>query len=206
MQKEYPIANQLPHPRFNASMTVCDDVLYVFGGSWERGDREFTLDTFYGIDLNKLDGVKVFWEDLRELEEADVDSDEEDDEEDEDDEFEEDDDDAEGVEEDDGEEEEEEEEVSNETIPDPRPWLPHPKPFEVLRAFYVRTADKFLEWALSADREARGKDLKKVAFDLAEDRFWERREEVRVMEDHFEEIGGVAEVVERDVRSGKTRR
>lgn len=207
VQKEYPMANQLPHPRFNASMTVCDDVLYVFGGSWERGDREFTLDSFYGIDLNKLDGVKVFWEDLRELEEADVDSDEEDDEDDFEYEDEGEDEDEEGdVAMEDEEEEEEEEEISNETIPDPRPWLPHPKPFEVLRAFYARTADKFLEWALSADREARGKDLKKVAFDLAEDRFWERREEVRVMEDHFEEIGGVAEVVERDVRSGKTRR
>jgi hypothetical protein len=37
---------------------VQDDVLYVYGGTFEKGDREFTFDEMYAIDLGKLDGVK----------------------------------------------------------------------------------------------------------------------------------------------------
>ncbi|TVY54539.1 Kelch repeat-containing protein 3 [Lachnellula cervina] len=49
---------EFPHPRFNAQLTVQDDVLYVYGGTYEKGDREFTFDEMYAIDLGKLDGVK----------------------------------------------------------------------------------------------------------------------------------------------------
>lgn len=48
----------LPHPRFNAQLAVLDDVLYIYGGTFEKGDREFTFDEMYAIDLVKLDGVK----------------------------------------------------------------------------------------------------------------------------------------------------
>jgi hypothetical protein len=49
---------EFPHPRFNAQLTVQDDVLYIYGGTFEKGDREYTFDEMYAIDLGKLDGVK----------------------------------------------------------------------------------------------------------------------------------------------------
>ncbi|RCK64275.1 Kelch repeat-containing protein 3 [Candida viswanathii] len=208
---EYPVVNQLPHPRFNATTCVVDDVLYIYGGIFERGEQEFNLDSFYAIDLGRVDGVKVFWEDLSELEKSEANSDDED-EDDEDDEGEDDDEGANGdekleAEEDDEEEEEEEEEEEiEEEFPDARFWLPHPKPFESLRAFYIRTGPQFLEWAISSNKDARGKYLKKAAFDLCEDRFWERREAVAVAEDNLEELGGVGEVVEKDTSKGTTKR
>jgi hypothetical protein len=49
---------EFPHPRFNAQLAVQDDVLYIYGGTFEKGDREYTFDEMYAIDLGKLDGVK----------------------------------------------------------------------------------------------------------------------------------------------------
>jgi len=49
---------EFPHPRFNAQLTVQDDILYIYGGTFEKGDREYTFDEMYAIDLGKLDGVK----------------------------------------------------------------------------------------------------------------------------------------------------
>lgn len=206
---EFPIVNQLPHPRFNAATCVADDSLYIFGGIFEKGEQEFTLDSMYSIDLNKVDGVKVYWEDHSDLEKDIVGSDDEED----DGEDEDDDEDKEGEVEDEDDDEEEEEDVEEEeeekdedANPDPRPWLPHPKPFETLRAFYIRTGAQFLEWSISSNRDARGKYLKKAAFDLCEDRFWERRDQVRAAEDQLEELGGVGEVVEKDtLKNGKRR-
>lgn len=202
---DYPILNQLPHPRFNSTTCVVDDTLYIYGGVFEKSDQEYNLDSLYAIDLGRLDGVKVLWEDLTELDRAeeeesdDSDFDESDDEEDEEDEDDEDEEEA-AVE-----EIEEPEEDDGET-PDPRPWLPHPKPFETLRAFYIRTGPNFLEWSISSNRDARGKYLKTAAFDLCEGRFWERREVVSVAEDSLEDLGGVGEVIERDASTKQKRR
>ncbi|TAQ89778.1 hypothetical protein B7494_g1886 [Chlorociboria aeruginascens] len=49
---------EFPHPRFNAQLTVQNDILYIYGGTLEKGDREYTFDEMYAIDLGKLDGVK----------------------------------------------------------------------------------------------------------------------------------------------------
>lgn len=215
MKTEYPVVNQLPHPRFNSSTCVLDDTLYIFGGVFERGDLEFNLDGFYAIDLGKLDGVKVFWEDLSELDKKGSDSDEEDEDLDGDSQDELDDEELDNDNAGNDEEPEEvepedsddnEETVEEDEVPDPRPWLPHPKPFETLRAFYVRTGPQFLEWSISSNRDARGKDLKKAAFDLCEGRFWERREQVSTVEDTLEEMGGVSEVTERDPTKVSKRR
>lgn len=56
--REMPVSMELPHPRFNAQLTVQDDVLYIYGGTFEKGDREFTFDDLYAIDLGKTDGCK----------------------------------------------------------------------------------------------------------------------------------------------------
>lgn len=56
--REMPVRAEFPHPRFNALLAVQDDVLYVYGGTFEKGDREFTFDDMYAVDLGKLDGCK----------------------------------------------------------------------------------------------------------------------------------------------------
>ncbi|MBE3047310.1 hypothetical protein IMZ48_33280 [Candidatus Bathyarchaeota archaeon] len=56
--KEMPVTLEPPHARFNAQVAVQNDVLYVYGGTFEKGDREFTFDDLYAINLEKLDGCK----------------------------------------------------------------------------------------------------------------------------------------------------
>jgi hypothetical protein len=55
---EKEVLMEFPHPRFNAQLTVQDDTLFIYGGTFEKGDREYTFDEMYAIDLVKLDGVK----------------------------------------------------------------------------------------------------------------------------------------------------
>lgn len=56
--KEMPVTMEPPHIRFNAQLAVQNDVLYIYGGTFEKADREFTFDDLYAIDLDKLDGCK----------------------------------------------------------------------------------------------------------------------------------------------------
>ncbi|KAM7208014.1 hypothetical protein V8F20_001560 [Naviculisporaceae sp. PSN 640] len=56
--KEMPVSMEFPHVRFNAQLAVQDDVLYIYGGTYEKDDREFTFDDLYAIDLGKMDGCK----------------------------------------------------------------------------------------------------------------------------------------------------
>jgi hypothetical protein len=56
--KEMPVLMEPPHSRFNAQLAVQEDVLYIYGGTFEKGDREFTFDDLYTIDLVKLSGCK----------------------------------------------------------------------------------------------------------------------------------------------------
>ncbi|SCU81915.1 LAMI_0B08196g1_1 [Lachancea mirantina] len=208
-RKEYPVTTQLPHARFNAATAVVDDTLCIFGGTWEQGERDYSINSFYNIDLNKLDGVKVIWEEISEIERAKElgEEDEDDDEEDEDDEEDGSEDELQdqmlNAEESDESDEEVEEDVE---FPDPRPWLPHPKPFEALRDFYVRTGGEFLQWAISNDRYSKGKHLKHKSFELCQERWWERREQLRIEEDKLEELGGVENVIERDTSVQTKRR
>ncbi|KAK9249489.1 hypothetical protein V1506DRAFT_526089 [Lipomyces tetrasporus] len=215
---EHPVTLSLPHPRFNAATAVLQDSLYIYGGVWENGDREFTLDSMYAIDLGKLDGVRVIWEDFTEdlakagqAEESDEDMDDElEDEEDEDMDEEEEESKEEAPDEMQADEADELAETADSLniAPDPRPYLPHPRPFESLRKFYSRTANEFMEWAISSNKDGskRGKELKRDAFELCEERWWERWEEVRAQEDQLEEMGGIGEIVEREAKTGKSRR
>ncbi|KAK5663390.1 hypothetical protein OQA88_3818 [Cercophora sp. LCS_1] len=79
--REMPVSMEFPHPRFNAQLAVQDDVLYLYGGTFEKGDREFTFDDMYAIDLGKLDGCKEVF--TRPVEDWIESEDEEDDDEDE---------------------------------------------------------------------------------------------------------------------------
>lgn len=44
-----------PMPRYNAMLAVLRNTLYIYGGIFERGAREYTLDDFYSLQLDKLD-------------------------------------------------------------------------------------------------------------------------------------------------------
>ncbi|KAI9738742.1 MAG: hypothetical protein M1834_008249 [Cirrosporium novae-zelandiae] len=216
------VTMELPHPRFNAQLTVQDDVLYIFGGTFEKADREFTFDDMWAIDLIKLDGVKEIFK--RELENWEGSEDEE--EEDEEDES-----DSEGEDEDEGGEgastpatsiistprsapavtvpdnDIEEEAISSSMAADSRPY---PRPFESLREFYARTSE---EWqniilaehkAKNSAKEKSIKELRKEGFELAEEKWWDCREEIRALEDEREQAG-IAEVInltDRNAASG----
>lgn len=199
--------NSLPHSRYNASTAVLGDNMYIYSGLWELGDKEFAIDSFYSIDLNKLDCVKTYWENIGDvlqaerdgIEDSEDDFEYEDDEEDDDDDEEEEDSKLDALQEAENTEDDDSEEIYE--FPDERPWLPHPKPFENLRAFYLRTGAEFLQWIINSKTSALNhKLLKTKSFDLCESRWYERREEVRLMEDKFEEEFGVSgvEVVEKD--------
>ncbi|KAK4165670.1 hypothetical protein QBC43DRAFT_314918 [Cladorrhinum sp. PSN259] len=83
---DMPVSMEMPHPRFNAQLAVQDDVLYIYGGTFEKGDREFTFDDMYAIDLGKMDGCKeVFSRPVEDWIASDDEDDDEDDEDDEDD-------------------------------------------------------------------------------------------------------------------------
>ncbi|KAJ7109361.1 hypothetical protein C8R44DRAFT_833876 [Mycena epipterygia] len=44
-----------PLPRYNAMLAVLRNTLYIYGGIYERGKREYTLDDFYSIQLDKME-------------------------------------------------------------------------------------------------------------------------------------------------------
>ncbi|KAL4759255.1 putative Kelch repeats protein [Aspergillus foveolatus] len=220
VQPEKPaiVRFEMPHMRFNAQLAVQEDTLFIFGGTYEKGDREFTFNDMYSIDLGKMDGVKeIFynepgnWNLLNE-----ADSDEEMDE-----------DDEEGEEEDEAEEEDAmsldtasaaptettdvtvpsvtrdleqldvEEQDAEPSIQDSRPL---PRPFETLREFFSRTSEEWQQILLETLNE-RGvavekniKELRKDAFNMAEEKWWDSREEIMALEDE-QEAAGIGEVI-----------
>ncbi|KAL3436247.1 hypothetical protein BDV09DRAFT_52371 [Aspergillus tetrazonus] len=220
VQPEKPaiVRFEMPHMRFNAQLAVQEDTLFIFGGTYEKGDREFTFNDMYSIDLGKMDGVKeIFynepgnWHLLNE-----ADSDEEMDE-----------DDEEGEEEEEAEEEDAmsldiasaaptettdvtvpsvtrdleqldvEEQGAEPSIQDSRPL---PRPFETLREFFSRTSEEWQQILLETLNE-RGvsvekniKELRKDAFNLAEEKWWDSREEIMALEDE-QEAAGIGEVI-----------
>ncbi|KAK4695782.1 hypothetical protein P7C71_g2039, partial [Lecanoromycetidae sp. Uapishka_2] len=220
------VLNAMPHPRFNAQLAVQGDVLYIFGGTYEHGDREYTFDEMFAIDLGKLDGVQEIYR--RELENgqgdeasSDTDSDDEDESEDEDME-------GEGtagvalppsttletpVEPPPSKDDsiEAEDEYSESMVLDTRP---HPRPFETLRDFFVRTANPWQELVLEGVRNkdtAKNqsiKELRKVAFELAETKWWDCREEITAEEERQEEagIGEVVSIADRSNEAGSSGR
>ncbi|TKA75324.1 hypothetical protein B0A49_03608 [Cryomyces minteri] len=210
---------EMPHPRFNAQLAMQDDVLYIFGGTFEKGDREYTFDEMWAIDLGKLDGVKEIYR--RELEDWQGSDDEE-----------------EGDSDDEGSDAEDDEEgsetasttatsVSAAPVPASTPaepippssedatadteeaatsssalsdGLPHPRPFESLRDFYTRTSIQWQDVVIEELKYKYGgeqksvKEIRKSAFDRAEEKWWDCREEIRALEDEQEEAG-IGEVV-----------
>lgn len=220
-----PILNVMPHARFNAQLAVQGDVLYIYGGTYEQGDREYTFDEMYAVDLGKLDGVEEIYR--RELEnwQGDGASSESESEEDDDDSEDED---MEGngpsgvilspSEIETGPkmptelpEAMEEDEQPEPTFTDNKP---HPRPFESLRDFFTRTSHSWQELVLKELQSVDGnlqksiKELRKVAFELSETKWWDCREEIIAEEERQEEagIGEVVDVGERATEGGGAHR
>ncbi|KAG2417558.1 hypothetical protein HFD88_008777 [Aspergillus terreus] len=214
-QKPSIVRFEMPHRRFNAQLAVQDDTLFIFGGTFEKGDREFTFDDMYSIDLVKLDGVKEIyynepanWHLLNEEESDDeMDEDEEDDED-------EDEEDTMSLDASsqaptelteptvpsvakEMEQLEVEEQEGEPSVQDSRP---QPRPFESLREFFSRTSEEWQKVLMEtlAERgiaiEKNIKELRKDAFSMAEEKWWDSREEIMALEDE-QEAAGIGEVV-----------
>ena len=223
-----PALFTMPHPRFNAQLAVQNDTLYIFGGTYEHQDREYTFDEMWAIDLGKLEGVQEIYR--RELEDwygSENDS-------------------SASVSEDDEESSDEDEdgvapmgvplpsaerevqpatteisiaepldlvEAEGEDLPvvDTRP---HPRPFESLREFFARTSNAWQDMILDETRKTvqtssqSVKELRKIAFDRAEVTWWDCREEIIALEDAQEEagIGEVLSIADRGHDSAVTGR
>jgi hypothetical protein len=215
---EKPRVYEFPHPRFNAALTVQADTLYIFGGTFEKGDREFTFDELWSINLNHLDGVtEIFKRELEDWQGSDDEADSEDEDDDEEDYS-----DDEDHEEEDGKSSlaspistapstpsafpskdaapAEEDIGTTEEISALTDTLPHPRPFESLRDFYARTSEAWQ--TLTIDELAKSnkgaekspKEIKKLAFERSEEKWWDCREEIRALEDE-QEAAGIGEVV-----------
>ncbi|KAI1468816.1 galactose oxidase [Daldinia caldariorum] len=242
--REMPVSVEFPHPRFNAQLAVQDDILYIYGGTYEAKDREFTFDDLYAIDLGKMDGCKQIFkrEDDNWVGSDDEDEDEEDEEDDEEDEDEE------------GDDEKFDEELVTLKSPSKRKkkqldevsitdtastagsstfdnvseadtastagssvfddvseadtaatmvddGLPHPRPFESRRDFFVRTSNEWqeilmmsLRWKGIQPETLSIKEIKTKAFELSEEKWWDCREEITALEDE-QEAAGIGEVV-----------
>ncbi|KAI9656103.1 MAG: hypothetical protein M1831_004674 [Alyxoria varia] len=242
-EREDPTKNknviwEMPHPRFNAQLACQNDVLYIYGGTFEKGDREYTFDELWAIDLGKLDGVKEIFR--RPLENWMVDEEESDDS-----------DDDEGSENEEEDDDEDEYETSTKPAAEPgdstkvsgpstaastsptdastepssqsddsqpaesslTDSLPHPRPFESLRDFFARTSDSWQESVMVDLKKKRPesavgglemsvKELRKEAFEKAESKWWDCREEIRVLEDE-QEAAGIGEVVDIKDKAGQ---
>lgn len=81
-----------PLPRYNAMLSVLRNTLYIYGGIFEKGSREYTLDDFHSIQLDKLDkytclkhsGITIAEGEESSSDEEDEDGDEDDEDEDDD--------------------------------------------------------------------------------------------------------------------------
>lgn len=214
---EKPTLWEFPHPRFNAQLAVQEDTLFLFGGTFEKDDREYTFDELWSIDLGKMDGVKeVFNREIEDWQGSDSEDEDDDDEDEEDDE---------------GSDSEAEDgsstpatSVAPSEVPDPadvetepdttltsaqQDGLPYPRPFESLREFFSRTSTEWQDMVLHAKKfqrteeiaERSVKEIRKTAFDKAEGRWWDVREEVQALEDE-QEAAGIQEVVSLEQRGG----
>ncbi|KAG9789496.1 Kelch repeat-containing protein 3 [Exophiala dermatitidis] len=231
-KKEYPVRFEMPHPRFNAQLCVQDDILYLFGGTFEKKDVEITFADLYAVDLGKLDGVKeLYYTEPANWNVTSQDSDEE----------MEDEDDEEGDSDMDTDEEDNDQDTSSvgapstaatevtvplaesETAVETEPETsaeqdsrPFPRPFESLRDFYARTSEEWQRLVIESKKsrttttstEQSVKELRKAAFEQAEERWWDCREEIRNLEDE-QEAAGIGEVIsmaDRGAESGPGRR
>ncbi|EIW74504.1 galactose oxidase [Coniophora puteana RWD-64-598 SS2] len=190
----------LPMPRYNAMLSVLRNTLYIYGGIFEKGSREYTLDDFNSLQLDKLDRYVC-------LKKADVtipddDAESSDDDEEDGEDGEDDSDEDEDNESDDGPEmatfvvdepekvDEEVDEVAVEVTPQPdlrataqeflsaadkekrsaKDIISTPLPGETLAMFYGRSREYWTQKAFISS-DNRGKELRRNGFSMAERKY-----------------------------------
>ncbi|KAI0628646.1 galactose oxidase [Trametes polyzona] len=185
----------VPMPRYNAMLAVLRNTLYIYGGIFEKGSREYTLDDFHSLQLDKLDRYVC----LKASEIAIADGDEESSSDEDDDEDDSDDDDAtvDGRDETEsvtvvGEEDQKdvdvleaiEEEnpdslrvqatafmgVAKDTTRSAEDVISTPLPGETLAMFYARSREYWAQKAYGTT-DSRGKQLRRDGFTMAEERY-----------------------------------
>ncbi|KAM9377321.1 kelch domain-containing protein 4 [Pholidichthys leucotaenia] len=143
-----------PCPRSSAMATIRQGKVFLYGGMFEVGDRQFTLNDFYCLDLHKMDQWEVLVEMDPKTQEWLEESESEDDDEQEEEE-------AKGAE---GEEEESEEDSNNEEE------VEHPtvQEGESLTDYQIRTEQYWIEVArANMGPSAKDKKVTKVALEMA---------------------------------------
>ncbi|KAH8824574.1 galactose oxidase [Flagelloscypha sp. PMI_526] len=222
----------VPSPRYNAMLAVLKNTLYIFGGIYERGAREYTLDDFFSIPLDKMDRYQCLKESEIIFGEGEESSDEEDDDDDDEDDEDEDEEDADGSDENEGEQpiasssqligeeadEEEEEPVEDKDIRkkateymgisadtsarSEEEILSTPLPGEALNAFYARSKQHWASKAANAT-DNRGKMLRRDGFELAKERYEEYKPLLREIEKILAEAGLDEEEMKRSAQAGQ---
>ncbi|KAI0641395.1 hypothetical protein C8Q79DRAFT_307877 [Trametes meyenii] len=217
----------VPLPRYNAMLAVLRNTLYIYGGIFEKGSREYTLDDFHTLQLDKLDRytcLKASEVVIAEGEEASS----SDDDDDEDDDGEDDDDTVDGREDAEsvtvvGEEEEKQIEVL-ETIEEEKDSLrvqatafmgvakdstrsaedvvSTPLPGETLAMFYARSREYWAQKAFGTTSDSRGKQLRRDGFSLAEERYAEYKPVLEEVERILAEAGLDEEEMRRGAAAG----
>ncbi|EFX05360.1 kelch repeat protein [Grosmannia clavigera kw1407] len=205
--RQKPVSMELPHVRFNSLLAVQGDVLYIYGGTYEKDDREFTFDDMYVVDLGKLDGCKEIFSralddtwiatgpkkispSLRKkgktASEAGSDST------------------APSV----ASTDDMDTETEADTAATSDDGLPYPRPFESRRDFFNRTSNEWqeilmtsLRWKGIQPESLAIKEIKTKAFEMSEEKWWDCREEINALEDE-QEAAGIGEVVSLADRAG----
>ncbi|KAH9848749.1 hypothetical protein C2E23DRAFT_842407 [Lenzites betulinus] len=205
----------LPTPRYNAMLAVLRNTLYIYGGIYEKGSREYTLDDFHSLQLDKLERYVclkaseiVIAEGEEESSSDEDDDDDDDDDEDDDDRTVDDRDETESVTVV-GEDEEKELEVL-ETIEEEKESirvqaaafigvakdstrsaedvLSTPLPGETLAMFYARSREYWAQKAYGTS-DSRGKQLRRDGFTLAGERYVEYKPLLEEVERILAEAG-----------------
>ncbi|KAG8562524.1 hypothetical protein GDO81_015710 [Engystomops pustulosus] len=169
--KEEAAGSQVePCPRSSSMTAIKQGVLYVYGGMFEVGDRQFTLNDLYSLDLHKMEEWKVLVEMDPKTQEW-LDESDDDDEEEQG---------AEGVEEEEEEDDDvDEEEESEEDNNDSNDEEEHPtvEPNEKYSDYLPRTEQHWIQLArANMGPEAKEKKVLKVAHAMAKT-FYELKDE-----------------------------
>lgn len=202
----------MPCGRFNSTLAVQKNVMYIVGGMVEKGDQEVTLDDIWAIDLNKLDEfkeLKAMSQECAEWVESDEESDEEEDEEmaDEDDDVDMSDDELESKRRKRGTRRERLRDRVTQAEDD------HftPKVNESLKVFFERTRPYWIGEVHEALGES-GKALRRVAFEWAFKRYWEIKPTLKELEELEAELAREEELEKEfakaqiDQKRGRSRR
>ncbi|KAI3493234.1 hypothetical protein L1887_42074 [Cichorium endivia] len=193
----------IPLERYNVMLAVQRNTLYVYGGIFEAGNREYTLDDFYTLDLSKLERFTCLkdcpidaldWAESESDDDSDSGSDSDSESSESESEGEEGDEIPEGFEFDEADSDDEaarharlsaaEREalrakaqafmgVAADSARTEQEVMSTPQPGEKLRAFYERTKPHWAAVAMEADPKLRGKEMRKRGFALADQQYQE---------------------------------